>query len=375
MSKRDYYEVLGISKSASKEEIKKSYRKLALQFHPDRNPNNSEAEAKFKEASEAAEVLLSDEKRAQYDRFGHQAFEGAGSGFGGGFSGEGFADLGDIFGDIFGEFFGGGGRRRGGGPRGRRGADLQVAMNIQFNEAVFGIEKTLSIQRHIECNSCHGSGAAAGSGPSTCDTCQGRGEIRRQQGFFSMSTTCHKCQGSGQIILNPCSSCHGQGRKRKKVDLSVKVPAGIDEGQRLKLSGEGEAGQNGGPAGDLYVLIHVDQHSVFNREDFDVLCSVPVSFAQAALGADLEVPTLAGKVSVKIPAGTQSGKKLRLKGKGIPRLGGHGIGDQIITIHVETPTKLSSDQKELFEKLAKLEMGDNNPMATSFFDKVKDLFN
>ena len=271
MSKRDYYEVLGISKSASKEEIKKSYRKLALQFHPDRNPNNSEAEAKFKEASEAAEVLLSDEKRAQYDRFGHQAFEGAGSGFGGGFSGEGFADLGDIFGDIFGEFFGGGGRRRGGGPRGRRGADLQVAMNIQFNEAVFGIEKTLSIQRHIECNSCHGSGAAAGSGPSTCDTCQGRGEIRRQQGFFSMSTTCHKCQGSGQIILNPCSSCHGQGRKRKKVDLSVKVPAGIDEGQRLKLSGEGEAGQNGGPAGDLYVLIHVDQHSVFNREDFDVL--------------------------------------------------------------------------------------------------------
>lgn len=374
MAKRDYYEVLGVTKAASKEEIKKAYRKLALQFHPDRNPDNKEAEAKFKEASEAAEVLLSDEKKAQYDRFGHSAFEGGQGGFGGGFNGEGFADLGDIFGDIFGEFFGGG-RRRGGGGRGRRGADLQVALDLGFAEAVFGVEKTISIQRYTECETCHGSGAAQGSGPSVCDLCHGHGEIRRQQGFFSMATTCHKCQGSGQIILNPCSTCQGQGRKRKKVDLSVKVPPGIDEGQRLKLSGEGESGQNGGPSGDLYVLVHVEEHSVFAREEFDVLCSVPVSFAQAALGTDLEVPTLAGKVSVKIPAGTQAGKKLRLKGKGIPRLGGHGIGDQIITIHVETPTKLSGEQKELFEKLAKLEKGDNNPMAASFFDKVKDLFN
>jgi molecular chaperone DnaJ len=376
--KRDYYEVLGVGRSAQKDEIKKAYRKLAMQYHPDRNPDNKEAERLFKEGSEAAEILLDDNKRARYDQMGHAAFQHGGGQGGFDFNGEGFTDLGDIFGDIFGDFMGGGSRRRrgGGGSRARAGNDMQLSLEINFKEAAFGVEKTVSLAKNVECETCHGSGARpGGSGRKTCQSCHGQGEIRRQQGFFAVSTTCPKCQGSGQIIADPCKDCRGDGRKRKNVDLAVKIPAGIDSGQRLKLSGEGESGQFGGPSGDLYVLINIKEHDFFSRDGFDVHCTVPVSFSQAALGAEVEVPTLEGKVTVKIPPGTQAQKKLRIKNKGITRLGGHGFGDQIITVHVETPVNLNSEQKELFEKLAMLERGQNvSPMQTSFFNKVKDLF-
>lgn len=379
MSKRDYYEVLGVSKSASKDEIKKAYRKLAMQYHPDRNPDNKEAEAKFREASEAAEVLLSEEKKARYDQFGHAGVNGGAGGFGGGFGQGGFSgdfgDLGDIFGDIFGDILGGGRRRRGPGGMGRPGGDLQVQLDVTFKEAAFGVEKEITVTKYVECGTCHGSGGKEGSKPHTCDMCNGHGEVRRQQGFFTVATTCPKCHGSGQTIGDPCGSCHGQGRVRKNVNLAVKVPAGIDAGQRLKLSREGDQGQNGGPAGDLYVVIDIKPHEIFERDGFDVYCNVPISFSQAALGADIEVPTLEGKVSVKVPAGTQSGKKMRLKGKGIQRLGGYGHGDQILAIHVETPTKLTGEQRALFEKLAGLEQeGSSNPMSRGFFDKMRDLF-
>jgi molecular chaperone DnaJ len=372
-NKRDYYEVLGVQKGAAKDDIKKAYRKLAMQFHPDRNPDNKDAEAKFKEASEAADVLLDDEKKSRYDQFGHAGVNG-GQG-GGGFQGSGdFGDFGDIFGDIFGDMLGGGRRRGGGGrSRGRPGDDLQMGIDIDFSEAAFGIEKTISLTKNVKCETCSGSGAKAGSSPATCDYCNGHGEVRRQQGFFTVSSTCPKCNGTGQMIKDPCGSCHGAGKKKKKVDLQVKIPAGIDQGQRLKLSGEGDAGSLGGPNGDLYVVINIKPHEIFERDEFDVHCTVPISFSQAALGDEMEVPTLSGKVSLKIPAGTQSGVKMRLKGKGIQRLGGYGIGDQIVTVHVETPTKLSSEQKELLKRLA--EVGHHsNPMSRGFFDKVKDLF-
>lgn len=376
--KRDYYEILGITKGTSKEDIKKAYRKLAMQYHPDRNPDNPSAEAKFKEASEAAEVLLDDQKRARYDQFGHAGMGQGAGGFGGagGFNGD-FGDLGDIFGDIFGEMMGGRGRRGGGGgrrSRARMGEDLQAEMEISFEEAAFGVEKELHIQKAVTCGDCEGTGAKKGSTPTTCDMCHGHGEVRRQQGFFTIAQTCPKCQGSGQMVKEPCPTCHGQGRSRKRETLSVKVPAGIDEGQRLKLSGQGDGGAFGGPAGDLYVLIHIKEHELFKREEFDVVCDVPISFSQAALGAEIEVPTLSGRVSVKIPAGTQAGKKMRLKNKGIARLGGYGFGDQIIAVHVETPSKLSAEQREIFTRLAALEQPNSNPMSKGFFDKMKDLF-
>lgn len=374
MSKRDYYDILGVSKTSSKDEIKKAYRKLALKYHPDRNPDDAEAEAKFKEASVAAEILLDEDKRRKYDQFGHAGVDGSGGGFGGGF--EGFSgDFGDIFGDIFGDFFGGGGRGGRSRSRARGGRDLQLGIKVPFEEAAFGTEKTVSIHKNISCTDCSGSGVAKGKQPTTCDLCGGAGEVRRQQGFFTVSSSCPKCSGSGQIITDPCQKCHGHGVTKKNVELSVKVPAGIDVGQRLKLSNEGDAGAFGGPPGDLYILIDVEKHDFFTRDEFDVLCQVPISFSQAALGADVEVPTLEGKVSVKIPAGSQSGKKMRLKNKGITRLGGYGRGDQILSIQVETPTKLSSEQREVFEKLSKLEAESNsNPMSRGFFDKVKDLF-
>lgn len=375
MSKRDYYEVLGVQKGASKDDIKKAYRKLAMQYHPDRNPGD-DAKAKFQEASEAAEVLLDDGKRKSYDQFGHAGVNGQGGfgGFGqGGFSGD-FGDLGDIFGDIFGDILGGG-RRRGGSRRsGRPGNDLQMVLNVSFEEAAFGGEKTISITKLVQCETCHGSGGKDGAKPSTCDMCHGAGEVRRQQGFFTVASTCPKCHGSGQMISDPCGTCHGDGRKRKNVELAVKVPAGIDDGQRLKLSGEGDSGAQGGPDGDLYVVIQIDEHQIFTRHGFDIHCTVPISFSQAALGAEIEVPTLDGKVAVQIQSGTQSGKKMRLKGKGITKLGGYGQGDLILSIHVETPTKLSGEQKELFKKLAELDQGSSNPMSRGFFDKVKELF-
>jgi len=373
-SKRDYYEVLGVQKNTSKDEIKKAYRKLAMQYHPDKNPGNPAAEAKFKEASEAAEVLCDDEKKARYDQFGHAGMNGQAGGASGFQNGD-FGDFGDIFGDIFGDMLGGGKRRGGGGRRsqGRPGDDLQMGIDIDFSEAAFGCEKTISLTKNVKCETCNGSGAKAGSSPSSCDYCHGHGEVRRQQGFFTVASTCPKCNGSGQMIKDPCGTCNGAGKKKKKVDLQVKVPAGIDEGQRLKLSNEGDAGVLGGPNGDLYVVINIKQHEIFEREEFDVHCTVPISFSKAALGAEIEVPTLSGKVALKIPAGTQSGVKMRLKGKGIQRLGGYGIGDQIVSVHVETPTKISPEQKELFTRLSELDH-QSNPMSRGFFDKVKDLF-
>ncbi len=354
MSKRDYYEILGVQKGASKEEIKKAYRKLAMKYHPDRNPS-PEGEAKFKEASEAAEVLLNEEKRSRYDQFGHAGVDGQG-GFGGGFGAGGdFGDLGDIFGDLFGDMFGGGGRRRGpGGRRARRGDDMQVGVEVTFEEAAFGCEKEVSIVKNV---------IKEGTTPQTCDMCQGHGEVRRQQGFFTISQTCPKCGGSGEIAQ----------RVKKKSTLSVKIPAGIDTGQRLKLHGEGDVGGQGGPNGDLYVQVRIKVHEFFERDGFDVFCRVPITFSQAALGAEVEVPTLNGKVSMNIPSGCQSHRKMRLKGKGIQKLGGYGFGDQIITVIVETPTKLSAEQKELFEKMALLE-DTNSPMSRGFFERVKDLF-
>ncbi len=377
-AKRDYYEILGVQKTTGKDEIKKAYRKLAMQYHPDKNPGNPEAEAKFKEASEAAEVLLDDEKKARYDQFGHSGMNGQGGfGGGGGFQQGDFGDFGDIFGDIFGDMLGGGARggRRTGGRKssGRPGDDLQMGIDVDFSEAAFGCEKTISLTKNVKCETCTGSGAKTGSSPTTCDYCNGHGEVRRQQGFFTVSSGCPKCNGTGQMIKDPCTTCNGQGKRKKKVDLQVKIPAGIDQGQRLKLSNEGDAGSNGGPNGDLYVVINIRQHEIFERDEFDVHCTVPISFSKAALGAEMEVPTLSGKVALKIPAGTQSGVKMRLKGKGIQRLGGYGIGDQIVTVHVETPTKLTNEQKELFQRLA--DVGESsNPMSRGFFDKVKDLF-
>jgi molecular chaperone DnaJ len=373
MSQRDYYEVLGVQKNADKETIKKAYRKLAVKYHPDKNPGDKESEAKFKEASVAAEVLLNETKRSRYDQFGHAGVSGQAGGFEGGGFGD-FADLGDIFGDIFGDILGGGRKRRSRYSYGQPGNDLQINLDISFKDAAFGVERKISINRLTPCGSCHGSGGQDGAKPTSCNQCGGHGEIRRQQGFFTVSTTCPKCHGSGQMISNPCEKCHGDGRVKKKVDLEVKVPPGIDVGQRLKLSGEGDAGKAGGPSGDLFVGIEIEPHTFFEREGYDLLCTVPVSFSQAALGSELEVPTLGGKVLVKIPPGTQAGKKMRLKGKGIQKLGSYGIGDQIITIHVETPSKLSIEQRKLFEQLAEYDQTGSNPMSRSFFDKVKDLF-
>lgn len=360
MSQKDFYELLGIQKNAGKDEIKKAYRKLAMKYHPDRNPDNPEAEAKFKEASHAADVLLDENKRARYDQFGHAGLDGQGGqgGFGGGAGGD-FGDLGDIFGDLFGDVFGGQGRgRRGGGggrSRARRGEDLQMALDISFEEAAFGAEKEVSLVRNI---------VKEGTTPTTCTTCNGHGEIRRQQGFFTIAQPCPYCQGTGEIAE----------RIKKKVSLSVKVPAGIDHGQRLKLSQEGDIGAHGGPNGDLYVQVRIDDHAFFVRDHFDVHCEVPITFSQAALGAELEVPTLSGKVAMTIPQGVQSNKKMRLKGKGIQRLGGYGFGDQIITIAVETPTKISEEQREVFAKLAELEQTNTNPMSRGFFEKVREFF-
>lgn len=353
--KRDYYEILGVTKSSSKDDIKKAYRKLAMHYHPDRNPDNKEAEAKFKEASEAADVLLNDEKKARYDQFGHAGVDGQG-GFGGGF--HDFSDLGDIFGDIFGDILGGGrsGRsaRRGGG---RKGEDLEVDLEISFNEAAFGVEKDVSIVKDV---------IKEGTTPQKCNACNGAGEIRRQQGFFVMSQTCYSCGGSGEVVQ----------RTKKKSTLAVKIPAGIDHGQRLRVSGEGQPGTKGAPSGDLYVQVLVKPHAIFERDGCDVYCEVPISFSQAALGAEIEVPTLSGKVKLNIRPGTQSGQKQRLKSKGIARIDGRGVGDQIINIKVETPSVLSHEQKQLFEKLSELDSKEihSHPMAKGFFDKVKNLF-
>ena len=365
-AKKDYYELLGVPRNASEDEIKKAYRKLALQYHPDRNPGDKQSEENFKEVSEAYQILSDAEKRAKYDQFGHAAF-GDGSPFPGGF--DFTAGFEDVFGDIFGEFFGGGARRGRG-----RGEDLRYNLTLKFEEAVSGIEKKIKIPRHGPCDTCHGSGAKAGTAPQTCPTCRGRGQVSFQQGFFSVSRTCSTCQGQGTIVKDPCANCGGSGRLRKLHTLNVKIPAGVDTGSRLKLRSEGESAPAGGAPGDLYVVIQVEPHPIFIRENLDILCDVPISIAQAALGAEIDVPTLNGKVKMKIPPGTQSGKVFRMKGKGVNDVQGYHQGDQHVRVSVETPTHLTARQKELLKEFATAGGEDVNPMAKGFLDKMKDLF-
>ncbi len=366
--KRDYYAVLGVNRNAGEEEIKKAYRKLALKHHPDRNPGDKQAEEKFKEISEAYQVLTDPEKRTQYNQYGHAAF-GDGGPFRGGFDfTSGFED---IFGDIFGEFFGAGTGRR----RGRtRGEDLRYNLDITFEEAAFGTEKKIKIPRQGACDACHGSGCKPGTSPRTCPTCRGRGQVSFQQGFFTVSRTCNQCRGQGTIIPDPCSSCGGTGRVRKLHTLSVKIPPGVDTGARLKLRSEGEGGVSGGPAGDLYVVIQVQPHPLFVREGLDIICEVPIGFVQAALGAEIDVPTLEGKVKMKIPAGTQSGKVFRLKGKGVRDIQGYQQGDQLARVVVETPTHLSARQKDLLKEFAALGGEEIHPLSKGFIEKVKQIF-
>ncbi|MGH7771302.1 MAG: molecular chaperone DnaJ [Candidatus Binatia bacterium] len=366
--KRDYYELLGLNRSASGEEIKKAYRKLALKYHPDRNPGDKQAEEKFKEISEAYQVLTDPEKRVQYDQFGHAAF-GHGGPFKGGFDfTTGFED---IFGDIFGEFFGAGTTRR----RSRtRGEDLRYNLDIAFEEAVLGTAKKIKIPRQASCDRCRGSGSKPGSAPQTCPTCRGRGQVSFQQGFFHVSRTCSQCRGEGTTISDPCSSCNGTGRVRKLHTLSVKIPPGVDTGSRLKLRGEGESGISGGLPGDLYVVIQVEPHPLFIRDGLDIICEVPISFVQAALGTDIDVPTLEGKVKMKIPPGTQSGKVFRLKGKGVRDVQGYHQGDQHVRVVLETPTHLTPRQRELLKEFAELGGQEVHPLSKGFFDKVKQMF-
>jgi molecular chaperone DnaJ len=371
--KRDYYEVLGVTKSVTPEELKKAYRKLALQFHPDRNTGDPDAEEKFKEATEAYEVLSDPKKREAYDRFGHQGVQG---GFAGGFNPDTFADFSDIFGD-FSDFFEGlfGGGRRARRPGGAaRGEDLRYDLELSLEEVAHGVEKKIDVPRHESCESCNGNGCAPGTNPATCATCNGMGQVRFSQGFFSVSRPCPRCGGRGVIIESPCPTCSGAGRTLKRKKLSIKVPPGAETGLRLKVTSEGERGVRGGPPGDLYIFITVSPNELFERDGDDIVCEVPVSFVQAALGADIEVPTLFGKARMKIPAGTQTHKMFRLRGKGLPNLRQHGQGDQFVRVVVETPTKLTQRQKELLEEFAKISGEQHNPITQSFFDKVKEVF-
>lgn len=363
--KRDYYEVLGVSRGVSPQELKSAYRKVALQYHPDRNPGNKEAEEKFKEASEAYEVLSSPEKRAKYDQFGHAGnpFEGFGAGFNA-------ASINDIFGDIFGEIFGGGRRR---GASHNRGADLRYNLEISFEEAAFGCEVQVKIPRPKRCEACDGTGSKDRQ-TRTCPTCGGAGEVRFTQGFFAVSRPCGACGGRGQVVTTPCAECRGAGQVESNSTLTVKIPAGVDTGTRVRVAGEGEPGTPGGEPGDLYVVIHVREHAIFVREDYEVLCEMPISFTQAALGSQIDVPTLDGKVKMKIPSGTQTGKVFRLRGKGVPHLHGGGRGDQHVRVVVETPTELSREQRELLEKFAEISGEETHPQSKSFLEKVKELF-
>ncbi|MCB1756779.1 MAG: molecular chaperone DnaJ [Gammaproteobacteria bacterium] len=371
MSERDYYEILGVSKSASSAELKKAYRRLAMKYHPDRNQENPQAEASFKEAKEAFEVLNDPQKRAAYDQFGHAGVK-QGGGFGGG---HGAADFGDIFGDVFGDIFGGGRSR---GQRVHRGDDLQYNLEISLEDAVSGTEVKLDIPTLTPCKTCDGSGAKPGTSPTTCSTCNGIGQVRMQQGFFSVQQTCPACRGSGQTISDPCPTCHGKGRVREEKTLSVKIPAGVDSGDRIRLAGEGEAGEKGGTPGDLYVMIKVKAHKIFERDGSDLHCAMPIDMATAALGGELEVPTLGGKVSLKIPAGTQSEKVFRLRGKGVKSVHGGPIGDLLCHIKVETPVNLTTEQKELLQQLSATMSGSkghkHSPQKHSWLDGVKSFF-
>ena len=372
MAKRDFYEILGVAKNASEDDIKKAYRKLAMKYHPDRNPDNKEAEEKFKEVKEAYEMLTNPEKREAYDRYGHAGVDPNMGGGGGGFGAGGF---GDAFGDIFGDIFGGGGRGRSSGPQVYRGADLRYNLEITLEQAAHGYETTIRVPSWDKCDTCHGSGAKPGTQPVTCTTCSGHGQVRMQQGFFSIQQTCPKCHGSGKIIPEPCAACGGAGRIKRNKTLEVKIPAGIDNGMRIRSSGNGEPGTNGGPAGDLYVEIHIKPHTVFQREGDDLHCEMPMSCTKAALGGDIEVPTLNGKVSFTIPEGTQSGKTFRLKGKGIKGVRSGYAGDLFCHVAIETPVKLTEKQKDLlrdFEKSTTEGGAKHSPQSKTWKDKVKD---
>src|SRR5210317_882539 len=373
MSKRDYYEVLGVSKSTDEKDIKKAYRRVAMKYHPDRNPDDPDADSKFKEATEAYDILMDEEKRAAYDRFGHAGVDPSMGGGAGGFGGGNFSD---IFGDVFGDIFGGGGGGRGrGGPQ--RGSDLRYTLDISLEDAVKGTTAEIRVPTLSACETCDGSGAKKGSKPTTCGTCGGAGQVRMQQGFFQVQQTCPTCRGRGQTITDPCNACHGQGRVEKSKTLSVKVPPGVDTGDRIRLSGEGEAGPEGVPPGDLFVQMSVKQHPIFERDGKNLYCEVPITFVAAALGGELEVPTLDGRVNLKIPAETQTGKLFRLRGKGVKPVRGGSVGDLLCRAVVETPVNLNKEQKALLEQF-QTTLGKTghaqSPRQTSWFEGVKSFF-
>ena len=370
MAKRDYYEVLGVNRDASEDDLKKSYRKLAMKHHPDRNPDNPKAEERFKEAKEAYEILTDANKRAAYDQYGHAGVDpSAGAGAGA----AGFGGFADAFGDIFGDIFGGGRQR----SNVYRGADLRYNLQIALEEAPRGTQTKIRIPTMAECETCHGTGAKPGTKPTSCTTCGGHGQVRMQQGFFSIQQTCPKCHGSGKVVQSPCPACHGAGRIKQHKTLSVKIPAGVDQGDRIRLSGEGEAGVNGGPSGDLYVVIHLKPHSVFQRDHNDLHCEMPISFSTAALGGEIEIPTLDGYAKIKVPAETQTGKVFRLRGKGIKGVRSSATGDLMCHVVVETPVNLTPRQRELLAELEAINVngaGRHDPRAKSWMDKVKEFF-
>jgi molecular chaperone DnaJ len=363
---------LSVSRTVSDQELKSAYRKLAMQYHPDRNPNNPDAEERFKEVTEAYAVLADSEKRSLYDRFGH-AGVGSAASPGAGFDGTAFQDLGEIFGEFFGfgDALGGSGRRR---SRVQRGADLREDLSIEFEEAAFGVEKRIMVRRHEACEDCRGSGTAPGKGPTTCRSCAGRGQVRYQQGFFSIARTCPSCQGTGSMITDPCPKCKGEGRHLRQRAVDAKIPAGVEDGTRIRFTGGGEAGPFGGPAGDLYLVLHVKEHPFFVREGNDLHCVVPLSVTQAAMGAEIRVPTLEGEHTLKIPDGTQPGTTFRIRNKGVPVLNGHGKGDLYVEVRVQIPSKLSKRQKELLQELETTAKVDNQPMMRSLLGKMKDMF-